>query len=51
MAQKTEHLEQIQEQVNDADIKLFASQIAYKELERSQTKKPNEKRSELQSVG
>ena len=51
VAQKTEQLEQIQEQVNDADIKLFASQIAYKELERSQTKKPNEKRSELQSVG
>lgn len=38
------------EQVNDADIKLFASQIAYKELERSQTKELNEKRSELQSV-
>lgn len=34
VAQETEHLEQIQEQVNDADIKLFASQIAYKELER-----------------
>lgn len=29
VAQETEHLEQIQEQVNDADIKLFASQIAY----------------------
>ena len=50
VAQKTEHLEQIQEQVNDADIKLFASQIAYKELERRQTKELNEKRSELQSV-
>lgn len=50
VAQETEHLEQIQEQVNDADIKLFASQIAYKELERRQTKKLNEKRSELQSV-
>lgn len=34
VAQETEHLEQIQEQVSDADIKLFASQIAYKELER-----------------
>lgn len=42
VAQETEHLEQIQEQVNDADIKLFASQIAYKELERSQTKELNE---------
>lgn len=50
MAQETEHLEQIQEQVHDADIKLFASKIAYKELERSQTKELNEKRSELQSV-
>ena len=50
VAQETEHLEQIQEQVNDADIKLFASLIAYKELERSQTKELNEKRSELQSV-
>lgn len=50
VAQETEHLEQIQEQVNDADIKLFASQIAYKELERRQTKELNEKRSELQSV-
>ena len=50
VAQETVHLEQIQEQVNDADIKLFASQIAYKELERSQTKELNEKRSELQSV-
>lgn len=50
VAQETEHLEQIQEQVHDADIKLFASQIAYKELERSQTKELNEKRSELQSV-
>lgn len=50
VAQETEHLEQIQKQVNDADIKLFASQIAYKELERSQTKELNEKRSELQSV-
>lgn len=50
VAQETEHLEQIQEQVSDADIKLFASQIAYKELERRQTKKLNEKRSELQSV-
>lgn len=34
----------------DEDIKLFASKIAYKELERSQTKELNEKRSELQSV-
>ena len=50
VAQETEHLEQIQEQVSDADIKLFASQIAYKELERRQTKELNEKRSELQSV-
>lgn len=50
VAQETEHLEQIQEQVNDADIKLFASKIAYKELERRQTKELNEKRSELQSV-
>ncbi|MFR5723871.1 MAG: plasmid recombination protein [Lachnospira eligens] len=50
VAQETEHLEQIQEQVNDADIKLFASQIAYKELERRQTKELNEKSSELQSV-
>ena len=50
VAQETEHLEQIQEQVNDADIKLFASQIAYKELERRQTEELNEKRSELQSV-
>ena len=50
VAQETEHLEQIQEQVNDADIKLFASQIAYKELERRQTKERNEKRSELQAV-
>ena len=43
-------MEQIQEQVSDADIKLFASQIAYRELERGQTKELNEKRSELQSV-
>ena len=50
VAQETEHLDQIQEQVNDADIKLFASKIAYKELERRQTKELNEKRSELQSV-
>ena len=50
MAQETEHLGQIQEQVNDADIKLFASKIAYKELESSQTKELNEKRSELQLV-
>lgn len=50
VAQETEHLEQIQEQVSDADIKLFASQIAYKELDRRQTKELNEKRSELQSV-
>ena len=50
VAQETEHLEQIQEQVSDADIKLFASKIAYKELERRQTKELNEKRSELQSV-
>ena len=50
VAQETEHLEQVQEQVHDADIKLFASKIAYKELERSQTKELNEKRSELQSV-
>lgn len=50
VAQETEHLEQIQEQVNDADIKLFASKIAYTELERRQTKELNEKRSELQSV-
>lgn len=44
VAQETEHLEQIQEQVNDADIKLFASQIAYKELECRLTKELNEKR-------
>lgn len=50
VAQETEHLDQIQEQVNDADIKLFASKIAYKELERRQTKELNEKRSKLQSV-
>ena len=49
-AQETEHLEQVQEQVHDADIKLFASKIAYRELERRQTKELNEKRSELQSV-
>lgn len=36
--------------MNDADIKLFASQIAYKELERRQTEELNEKRSELQLV-
>lgn len=50
VAQETEHLEQIQEEVHDADIKLFASKITYKELERSQTKELNEKRSELQLV-
>lgn len=50
VAQETEHLEQIQEQVNDADIKLTASQIVYRELERRQTKELDEKRSELQSV-
>lgn len=50
VAQETEHLEQIQEEVHDADIKLFASKIAYKELERSQTKELNEKHSELQLV-
>ena len=50
VAQETEHLEQIQEQVNDADIVLTASQIAYRELERRQTKELNEKRSELQLV-
>ena len=50
VAQETKHLEQIQEQMQDADIKLFASKIAYKEWERSQTKELNEKRSELQSV-
>lgn len=50
VAQETEHLEQIQEQVSDADIKLTASQIVYRELERRQTKELNEKRSELQSV-
>jgi len=50
VAQETEHLEEIQEQVHDADIKLTASQIVYRELERRQTKELNEKRSELQSV-
>lgn len=40
----------IQEQVQDADIVLTASQIAYRELERRQTKELDEKRSELQSV-
>ena len=50
VAQETEHLEQIQKQVNDADIVLTASQIAYRELERRQTKELDEKRSELQSV-
>ena len=50
VAQETEHLEQIQEQVHDAGIELLASQIAYKELERRQTKELNEKRSELQLV-
>ena len=43
VAKETEHLEQIQEQVHDADIELLASQIAYKELERRQTKELNEK--------
>ena len=50
MAQETEHLEKIQEQVHDADIVLTASQIAYRELERMQTKELDEKRSELQAV-
>lgn len=50
VAQETERLEQIQEQVSDADIKLTASQIVYRELERRQTMELNEKRSELQSV-
>lgn len=40
----------IQEQVQDADIMLTALQIAYRELERRQTKELDEKRSELQSV-
>ena len=43
-------MEQIQEQVHDADIVLTASQIAYREVERRQTKELDEKRSELQSV-
>lgn len=50
VAQETEHLEQIQEQVDDADIVLTALQIAYREVERRQTKELDEKRSELQSV-
>lgn len=50
VAQETEHLEQIQEQVHDADIVLTASQIAYREVERRQTKELDEKRSEIQSV-
>ena len=50
VAQETEHLKQIQEQVHDADIVLTASQIAYRKLERRQTKELDEKRSELQSV-
>ena len=40
----------IQEQVRDADSMLTALQIAYRELERRQTKELDEKRSELQSV-
>lgn len=44
VAKETEHLEQLQEKVEDADIKLFASQLAYKGLERRQTRKLNEKR-------
>lgn len=44
VAQETEHLEQIQEQVHDADIVLIASRIAYRELERRQTRELNEKR-------
>lgn len=43
-------MEQIQEQVQDADIKLTASQIVYRELERRRTKELDEKMSELQSV-
>ena len=50
VAQETKHLEQIQEQVQDADIKLTASQIVYRELERRRTKELDEKMSELQSV-
>jgi hypothetical protein len=50
VAQETEHLGQIQEQVNDVDIKLFVPQIAYKGVGRRQTKELNEKRSELQLV-
>lgn len=44
VAKETEHLEQLQEKVEDADIKLFASQLAYKGLEHRQTRKLNEKR-------
>lgn len=43
-------MEQIQEQMQDADIKLTASQIVYRELERRRTKELDEKMSELQSV-
>ena len=43
VAKETKNLEQIQEQVHDADIELLASQIAYKELERRRTKELNEK--------
>lgn len=50
VAQETKHLEQIQEQMQDADIKLTASQIVYRELERRRTKELDEKMSELQSV-
>ena len=44
VAKEKEHLEQLQEKVEDADIKLFASQLAYKGLERRQTRELNEKR-------
>ena len=44
VAKETEHLEQLQEKVEDADIKLFALQLAYRGLERRQTRELNEKR-------
>lgn len=49
IAKETEHLKELQEQVKDSDMDLFAKKLAYKEVSRTQDKRLNEVNDDIRS--
>lgn len=49
VAKEVEHLEELQEQVKDSDMELFATKLAYMEVRRTQDKRLNEVNDDIRS--